>query len=164
MVAGAGSGYDALAIAKHPNVERVTTVDIAPTAVARMRSLAERAQATNLSAEQADFFAFTGIDGRFDSAWDYTFYCAIQPEQRDAWCTKMAQLLRRDAHLVSLIFPVVPDADPEQGPPFPLDPSKVQTRLESHGFRAVSVAQFLGGLDGRSEKEWLGCFTNESPR
>ncbi len=58
---------------------------------------------------------FFALEDTFDLIIEQTFYCALQPNLRDNYVTKMTELLRENGKIAGLLFqfPLT-----EQGPPF----------------------------------------------
>lgn len=157
LVPGAGSGYDAIALARHGL--SVTAMDLAPTAGERLRALRDEAglDAAQLEVVVGDFFEYKP-DAPFDVIWDYTFLCAIDPEVRGAWARQMSALLAPDGELVTLIFPIVRITQDRLGPPFQLTHEQVEVLLTPHSFHAAHLAPVPHALSHKSRrgKEWLG--------
>lgn len=61
---------------------------------------------------EGDFFK---LNMQFDLILEQTFFCALNPDLRDAYVKKMAELLDENAKLVGLLFDFPLD---ENGPPF----------------------------------------------
>ncbi len=159
LVAGCGSGYDVLRLATAGY--RSVGVDVAPSVTERFhRVIREGGAEAQTQLVVGDFFELTPAElgGTFDLIWDYTFYCAIDPEKRDAWRDQMARLLSPIGQLVMLLFPVVPGADPSDGPPYPLDPEGVARQLAPR-FERVRLERVSHTHPGREGKEWLTVWT-----
>lgn len=166
LVAGSGSGYDAIALAEAG--WRVTALDFAPTAAERVAALRDAAglEARALEPAVADFFAYAPSQP-FTLVWDSTFLCAIDPGLRPAWARRMADLLAPDGELAALVFPVPPtyvrheDGDggsavpPGDGPPFALAPHEVATLL-LEAFEELVLSPSTAGHPARAGREWLG--------
>jgi hypothetical protein len=60
--------------------------------------------------------------------------------------------------LVTLIFPVDPEADPTLGPPFPVTPQLYEDLLLPAGFECIELKQVPDSLShpARAGREWLG--------
>jgi SAM-dependent methyltransferase len=159
LVPGCGSGYDVFRLA-HAGYETVG-VDLAPSAHGRFSALRTESGLSDSRATliTSDFFALTPdeVGGSFDLIWDYTFYCAIELDQRNAWRDQMARLLSPDGTLVMLLFPVVPGAPEDQGPPYPLSPTKVIEQL-APSFENLLLEKATASHPGREEKEWLSVW------
>ncbi|KAL5560857.1 hypothetical protein UlMin_030604 [Ulmus minor] len=52
---------------------------------------------------KADFFTWHPTD-LFDFIFDYTFFCAIEPEMRSVWAQEMRDILKPDGELMMLMF------------------------------------------------------------
>jgi hypothetical protein len=153
LVPGVGSGYDALALASPTRT--VVGVDISPTAV--NVALARR-QAQGVPASQCSFIAgdfFTLSLGTFDCIWDYTLFCALPPELRSRWATRMRELLAPGGELLTLIFPIGDFAD---GPPYAVSPQLYRRVLGEAGLEPVELQAVPDELShsARRGKEWLG--------
>ena len=155
VVPGCGTGYDLLSLAG-PNRE-VVGIDVAPIAKARFEAIAaDHPHRDRVVYVVGDAFSFDPGPG-FDLMWDYTFLCALPIALRPQWVEFVDRMLRAEGELAALIFPVVPDADPEQGPPYPLTPALV-TDLLAPILEPVSIEQVERSNVGREGKEWLGRF------
>lgn len=185
LVPGCGSGWDALALARAGY--DTTGVDLAPTAVdvarkavaqelqreAQAQAQAQPAASGSASSpapsplplrfEVADVFTYAPRDGPFDLVWDYTLMAALPPAQ--LWAP-YAQALRRlvkpggDGLLAILLFPV--DASQgEAGPPFHMEPARVDGLLREAGFATLSLAPVPPGQShkARAGREWLGLWS-----
>lgn len=156
FVPGAGSGYDVLTLAGPGR--SVVGLDLSPVAKTRFETLAQ----THRHREQVEFvvedaFAYAP-EAPFDLVWDYTFLCALPPELRPTWAKMMDRLLHPTrGELAALIFPVVPDADPADGPPYPMTPELV-TQLVEPFLEPLSIVPVQTSNPGREGKEWLGRF------
>ncbi|KAL5537574.1 hypothetical protein UlMin_046255 [Ulmus minor] len=56
---------------------------------------------------KADFFTRHPTD-LFDFIFDYTFFCAIEPEMRSVWAQKMRDILKPNGELMMLMFKLYP--------------------------------------------------------
>lgn len=127
IVLGAGLGHDARLFARHGF--QVTALDFAPAAARAMHALQDPAHPVAIL--QADFFRLSPVlDGRFDYALEYVFYCAIDPAQRAEYAAVVARLLAPGGRLVALAFPTgeAPPLAPGErpaGPPFTVSPEEL---------------------------------------
>ncbi len=162
LVPGCGAGWDVFTLAREDR--EVVGLDLAPTA--RRRFEAERDR-RGLSPERArvetvDFFAYAP-EAPFDLAFDYTFFCALPPDRREAWARKMHALLVPGGLLVTLVFPVREavwpprEVDPEVGPPFPVHPDLYRRYLRPF-FEEVTMEPVTESAPGREGMEWWGVF------
>lgn len=113
LIPGCGSGHEITAFARAGY--QVTAIDFAPSAV----ELARANVATDLvdRVVLGDFFAYGFAEAPFDVIYERTFFCAIMPDQREAYIRRMVQLLRPGGMLVGLFYL----SDERDGPPFALN-------------------------------------------
>jgi hypothetical protein len=80
-------------------------------------------------------------DIRFDFIYDYTFFCALDPNLRGQWAERMSTLLQpKTGRLLTLIFPFLKGVNtsgskPLRGPPFPVTVEDYKQVLEPLGFK-----------------------------
>jgi SAM-dependent methyltransferase len=107
LIPGCGNAYEAAYLVERGFTD-VTLLDIAPTAVARLREqFGDRVKAV-----ETDFFAW---EGAYDLIFEQTFFCALPPHQRPAYVRHVHHLLKPGGRLVGVLF------DREfgtEGPPF----------------------------------------------
>lgn len=118
LVPGAGSGHDALALARRG--WHVTAVDLVATFAEPAAREFERRGGVALNADALALEVAAGSSGLerpFDLVWDHTFFCALPPARRGDWGRRVADLLRPGGHYVALVFPCG-KAPEEGGPPF----------------------------------------------
>lgn len=121
LVPGAGYGHDALAWAQAGHL--VTAIDIAPSAVARLRALAGDAGLT-VEAREIDLFDLPAeMQDAFDIVWEQTCFCAIPPAQRAAYVRAMAGALRADGVLHGLFW----NHGMAEGPPWNISEAEVRS-------------------------------------
>lgn len=92
--------------------------DISPTAIETCKAEID-SSVGNVKFVEADFFK-TEL-GTFDLIFDHTFFCAIPPKIRMDWGKRMGDLICRDGHLLTIIYPSSRDpenVDTISGPPF----------------------------------------------
>lgn len=113
LIPGCGNGYEALHLLRLGFTD-VTMVDIAPTAVERLRQRLDASMPgwkAHLQVICADFFA---LEGPFDLILEQTFFCALDPALRPDYVRKMHDLLPPGGTLAGVLF----DREFEGGPPF----------------------------------------------
>ncbi|KAH6716505.1 S-adenosyl-L-methionine-dependent methyltransferase [Leptodontidium sp. MPI-SDFR-AT-0119] len=142
LVPGCGRGYDVVMLAQHgfdaygleistdaiAAAEAYSTSEMdAPSAYNFARAGRDSpGTAGGVTFLQGDFFQrdwelATPLEGdaKFDLIYDYTFLCALLPETRKSWATRMGDLLKPDGLLICLEFPLY--KDPKlPGPPWGL--------------------------------------------
>jgi methyl halide transferase len=125
LVPGCGLGYDVRAIAKACPAARVVGLDLAASALERARQFALSGQETY---ELADIFDLpNALTDGFESVFEHTCFCAIEPARRSDYVRGVIRALRPEGALLAIFFlnPWDPgEAPPGGGPPFPV------TRLE----------------------------------
>ncbi len=159
LVPGCGAGHDVLAFAQAGRT--ALGLEVAASAIERFRSLREVAGLSEDAAyvRLADYFSFEPAQP-FDVIWDYTFLCAIDPQQRAAWAQRASELLRPGGELITLIFPVIEPPGtlgpgPHEGPPYPLDPYAVR-ELVAPWFAERSLEPATHSHPKRAGREWVG--------
>ncbi|KAE9398610.1 S-adenosyl-L-methionine-dependent methyltransferase [Gymnopus androsaceus JB14] len=123
LVPGCGRGYDTIYLASALGWNTVIGSDVSATAVEAANEFLKSKSippsvVEKVKFEKSDFFQYVVPDEeKFDVIYDYTFYVAIPPSLRPAWGAKMQELVKPGGHLITLMFPHVPE--PYQlGPPF----------------------------------------------
>ena len=140
LITGSGKGYDAIAAAKAGY--DVTAVDFSFEAVFSSRKIAEQ-NAIKINFIVEDIFNLNqSFIETFDSVYDYTTYCAINPIRHEEYIKKITSLLKYGGKFVALLFPV---EDRKDGPPFGIDPlefysiAKKYLKLEFSSRRINSI-------------------------
>ena len=148
-VPGAGRGHDARLLARRGY--RVTAFDFAEAAVVEARRLAA-AEAVELAVEQRDVFAL-GHDhaGAFDGVWEYTCFCAIDPDRRDEYARVLHAILRPGGLLLACFFPL---RDGTDGPPFPVSRGDIERALAGR-FAVLEAGPPPRSVERRRGLEWL---------
>ncbi|XP_058009817.1 probable thiol methyltransferase 2 isoform X2 [Hevea brasiliensis] len=157
LVPGCGSGHDVVAIACPERY--IVGLDISEKAIKKAEELSSSFPNANcFKFLRADFFSWHPPE-LFDLIFDYTFFCAIEPEMRSQWAVQIRDLLKPDGELITLIFPI---DDHIGGPPYKVSVSDYEEVLCPLGFKAVSLADNEMAIKGRKELEspitsfWLG--------
>jgi SAM-dependent methyltransferase len=124
LVPGCGNGWEVTAFAALGF--DVTGLDFAAEPLANLRA---RAAAEGLSPTlvQADLFDLPAdLDGQFDVVLELACYCAIAPEQREAYAAVVDRLLKPGGRLVGLFY-----ANPGKvgGPPFTATVEELEQRF-----------------------------------
>jgi hypothetical protein len=160
LVPGCGRGYDVVEFAKAGAAASIG-LEIAPTAIERANEYKESLgldveTAKKATVIDADFFTYKPPGGTADVGYDYTFLCALPPEQREDWARGWARLIATGGELVTMMFPV--DPEKEGGPPYAVSPDLYTELLTPVGFTEISVEKVPEELShpGREGKEFLG--------
>ncbi|KAL6909542.1 hypothetical protein ACP4OV_001823 [Aristida adscensionis] len=111
------------------------------------------------SSPNGDFFAFVAADffswepqGKFDLIFDYTFFCALHPSMRSAWAKRMADLLKPDGELITLMYLV---EGQEAGPPFNTTVLDYEEVLNPLGFQITCIQDNQVAVEPRKGMEKL---------
>lgn len=160
VVFGAGAGHDAALFAQQtgPNLN-ITGLDYAPSAI----KLATKryGQIPNLKFLQADCLNLANnplagsLKHAFDLAIEHTFFCAIQPDQRDAYIQNLIFALKPKGYVLGLFWNHGNSVS--DGPPFDTSPDAIHKHFEPH-FQIQSLEEAKHSHPKRQNKEWLGCF------
>jgi methyl halide transferase len=163
LVPGCGTGYDLFEIATL--AKQVLGLDLAASAFQHFESLRNKVallsgEAGNVDYRTQDFFTFP-VHERFDAAWDYTFYCALSPDLRAEWAKRYSEILKPQAYLVTLLFPVKEPVNEKcearEGPPFPVSLNETRTLLESN-FDEIFLEPVQQSPPGRDGLEWIAVW------
>lgn len=155
LVSGCGKGYDAIAAAKEGLI--VTAVDFSEEAI---KAAQKNARDENLSVNflQEDFFLLDeNYNGSFDLVFEYTTFCAINPERRGEYAEKMSLLLKPGGRLIAIVFPI--DNRPG-GPPFSIDMKEFYTLFSRH-LKLEYFSREINSVKPRKGKEVLMIFIRQ---
>ena len=148
-VPGAGRGHDARLLARRGH--RVTAFDFSEAAVAEARRLAA-AEAVDLTVERRDVFTLPRDHaGAFDGVWEYTCFCAIDPDRRDEYARVLHAILRPGGLLLACFFPL---RDGTDGPPFPVSRDAI-ARVLAGRFTVLEAGPPARSVERRRGLEWL---------
>lgn len=124
LVPGAGNGHDALLLARQGHT--VTAVDFASSPVAHLRDAAARENLPVTALQQDVFTLADGPAARFDAAFEYTCFVAIDPARRDDYVRMLTHVVRPGGRLLFLAFPIGRTAP---GPPHGLTLEELRVRF-----------------------------------
>ena len=148
LVPGAGRGHEAEALWMR-GYTNVYVCDWAEEAFVTLQHSAYLPSDDRLLV--GDFFE---LDGPYDAILEQTFFCAIDPSQRDRYVDKCAELLSPGGRWVGLLF----DRDFEGGPPFGGTKQEYRDRFSRH-FDIQLLGRFDGSIAPRAGRELLGVMT-----
>ena len=123
LIPGAGNSYEGEYLLQK-GFTKVTMLDYAPEAIAGFKKRVPHYKKATLLCE--DFFTHKG---QYDLIIEQTFFCALSPELRPAYATKMCRLLKSAGKLAGLLFTTTPN---ENGPPFGGSREEYQTLFQEH--------------------------------
>lgn len=158
LVPGCGTGYDLETLARADR--EVVGLDLSDEA--RSAFLAAHGDLPgSVSYEVGDFFSYRPEKG-FDFVWDYTFFCALDPDQRSSWSQTMRRLVRPGGVLATLLFPFEDPISGTQGPPWPINTGMVRSYVED-AFEELEAAEVEHTHPGREGKERLALWRRREP-
>jgi len=148
-VPGCGRGHDARLLASRGYA--VTGFDFAEAAVSEARQLAARERLA-VAFEQRDVFTLaTDYAGRFDAVWEYTCFCAINPDRRAEYTRVLHDILRPGGMLLACFYPL---KDGDEGPPFPVSRPGIEAAIAPF-FDIVEAGPPAASPERRRGLEWL---------
>lgn len=157
LVPGCGTGYDLATLAREDR--EVVGIDLSEEA--RSAFLAAHAELPGTVVyEVTDFFSYDPGVG-FDFVWDYTFFCALDPDQRPGWANAMRRLVKPAGVLATLLFPFEDPVSDREGPPWPINTTMVQGLIEDT-FEVLEVREAEHTHPGREGQERLAIWRRRS--
>ncbi len=147
LIPGCGNGYEAIYLLEK-GFRFITMLDIAPTAVERLRQRLDVKVPnwdTRLQLVCGDFFTHSGA---YDLILEQTFFCALDPSLREQYTLKMKQLLKPGGKLAGVLF----DRAFSGGPPFGGDRKAYRSLFEPH-FRIRTLAHCYNSIAPRAGTE-----------
>jgi methyl halide transferase len=148
-VPGAGRGHDARFLARRGY--EVTGFDFAEAAVRDAHRLAAD-EGVHVIFERRDVFTLAADYGSsFDAVWEYTCFCAIDPDRRAEYAQVLHDILRPGGLLLACFYPLREGTD---GPPFPVSRDSIDAALAPR-FDVLEAAPPAGSPARRRGLEWL---------
>ena len=140
---GAGHAYDAEYMF-NAGFKNVFIVDVAQAAADAFLK-----RVPHFPKEQFLISDFFNLSESFDLIIEQTFYCAINPDLRDAYVQKMHEILNPNGKLVGVLFtfPLT-----EKGPPFGGSMEEYQNRF-SKVFKIKTLEKSYNSINPRQGKE-----------
>jgi SAM-dependent methyltransferase len=156
LVPGCGTGYDLATLARSDR--EVVGIDLSEDARAAFAEAHADLPGTVVY-EVTDFFSYDA-GGGFDFVWDYTFFCALDPDQRSAWADTMARVIKPSGILATLIFPYEDPISEREGPPWPINTALVRGFLGA-AFDEIAVREAGRSHPGREGREHLALWRRQ---
>ena len=154
FVPGCGAGYDLATLADSDR--EVIGLDVSSEARATFAE-SYKDLPGRVTYEVGDFFEYHPTHP-FDFVWDYTFFCALDPGEREVWARIMSRLVKPNGLLATLLFPYVdPIPADASGPPWPVNTDLVRG-LIADGFELLEVTEAEQTHPGREGKERLALW------
>lgn len=148
LIPGAGNGYE-LDYLLSKGFKNVFVVDLAEPPLQNIKKRIPEFPENQLI--KSDFFE---LEGNYDLILEQTFFCALTPELREKYVSKMHSLLSGNGKLFGLLFdfPLT-----EEGPPF--GGSKAEyLNLFSEKFNIKTLETAYNSIKPRAERELFFIF------
>ncbi len=147
LIPGCGSGHEAEFLLSN-GFTNITVIDIAPKAVAILN---EKFKSNpNIKILCSDFFQH---EGSYDYIVEQTFFCAIDPNLREAYAQQTNELLQPNGKIIAILF----DRSFEGGPPY--GGSKEEyIQLFTTNFNILSLEPNQLSIPQRMGSELFGVF------
>ncbi|CAM3658443.1 methyltransferase domain-containing protein [Flavobacterium saliperosum] len=148
LIPGAGNGYE-LDYLLSKGFKNVFVVDLAEAPLQNIKKRIPEFPENQLI--KSDFFE---LEGNYDLILEQTFFCALTPELREKYVSKMHSLLSGNGKLFGLLFdfPLT-----EEGPPF--GGSKAEyLNLFSEKFNIKTLETAYNSIKPRAERELFFIF------
>lgn len=148
LIPGAGNSHEAEYL-HHKGFTNVFVIDLVKAPLDNLLKRTPNFPKNNLL--QGDFFE---LNDSYDLIIEQTFYCALQPDLRDNYVTKMAELLSTNGKITGVLFqfPLT-----EQGPPFGGSKKEYQNRF-SELFHIKTLETSYNSIKPRQGMELFGIF------
>ena len=152
LITGCGKGYDAVLAAKYGF--EVTAIDFSPRAIEFACELAKKKEvkvnfiAKDIFLLEDDYFQ------KFDYVYEYVTYCAINPDRRKEYLSKISTLIKPSGKLIAHLFPI---DDRVGGPPFSLNATDFY-KMASEYFKLVLSTKKINSIKPRAGKEILQIY------
>lgn len=143
LIPGGGNSYEALYLLEQGFTD-VTVIDLAPAVTEKLKHQTESYQ-PHIKILTGDFFE---LNGQYDLILEQTFFCAIDPELRKNYVSKMAALLKPHGKLVGVLF----NRDFDGGPPFGGNETEYRS-LFSKTFSKIFIEPCYNSIPPRAGSE-----------
>ncbi|WP_281298939.1 methyltransferase domain-containing protein [Flavobacterium limnophilum] len=142
LIPGCGNTYEAEYLLQQ-GFNNVTLIDIAPTLVDKL--LEKFKNNPNIKIVLGDFFVH---QGKYDLIIEQTFFCALPPEMRQEYVSKMYQLLAEKGKIAGLLF----NKTFEGGPPFGGSKAEYELLFNKH-FEFLHMDMCQNSIKPRANSE-----------
>jgi SAM-dependent methyltransferase len=152
LIVGCGRGYDAILAAEKGY--QVTAIDFSSIAINYAKQLAIQRE-VNIDFLIEDIFTLNNdYKESFDFVYEYTTYCAINPERRKEFAKKISSLIKKGGRLITILFPV---DKREGGPPFSINVQEFHKNFSEFLQLELSTKQ-INSIKPRKGKEILQIY------
>tara|TARA_B100000287_G_scaffold395538_1_gene410457 strand:+ start:535 stop:1140 length:606 start_codon:yes stop_codon:yes gene_type:complete len=129
-VLGCGKGHDAIEFSKYQN--DVHAVDFSEEA---LKDLKQRASNENakINIHNKDIFLLPNShEDFFDMVYEYTCYCAIDPDRRADYFSMVHSILKKNGLFFGIMIPLDKDVYNDEGPPFGVSIKQIEELTASY--------------------------------
>ena len=150
-VLGSGNGHDALEFAQYGHT--VYAVDFAEEPILNLKSLSQRKK-IDINLINEDIFKLGSMyNNFFDLVFEYTCYCAINPNRRKEYFELNHRILKKGSRLFGIFLPLDREISNE-GPPFGVSISEIESLI--NGKFKIVVNKFSDlSISPRANREKL---------
>ena len=127
-VLGCGNGHDALEFAKYNN--DVYAVDFAEQALNNLNEASNKNRLMINLVNEDIFNLRNNYDTFFDLVFEYTCFCAIDPERREEYFDVVHGILKKDGLLFAIFIPLDKEIN-RDGPPFGVDLKQIKKMISN---------------------------------
>ncbi len=142
LIPGCGNAYEAEYLLQQ-GFTNITLLDISPVLTAALKQ--KFGEQPHVKIITGDFFVH---EGQYDLILEQTFFCALDPSQRDAYVQKMHTLLKPGGILAGLLF----NRHFEGGPPFGGNKKEYEQRFGKY-FELLKMENCYNSIQPRSGTE-----------
>jgi len=150
-VLGCGNGHDALEFAKYNN--DVYAVDFAEQALNNLNEASNKNRLMINLVNEDIFNLRNNYDTFFDLVFEYTCFCAIDPERREEYFDVVHGILKKDGLLFAIFIPLDKEIN-RDGPPFGVDLKQIE-KIISNKFEIIENKFSDLSIKPRKDREKL---------
>jgi len=143
LIPGAGNGYEAEYLWNN-NFQNFTVCDLSKPPLDNLKERCPKIPINQLI--HSDFF---DLDGSYDLIIEQTFFCALHPDMREEYVSKVKSLLSENGKLVGLIFNKQFTSD---GPPFGGTIDEYKSLFSKH-FDNINIVPSKESIEPRKGNE-----------
>ena len=151
-VLGCGNGHDAIELSKY-NLD-VYAVDFSIHAINNLKEKLNGDESINLL--HRDIFSLSkDYVNTFDIVFEYTCYCAIDPDCRENYFDMVYKVLKKGGKLLGIFIPLDKDMYNEEGPPFGVSVNEILALIKGK-FNVLENSFSSLSIDKRAGREkWM---------
>ena len=147
LIPGAGFGHEAVYLHKQ-GFHKADVVDFVKMPLDKIQ-----AQLPNLEKDRLICGDFFKMSGQYDLVLEQTFFCALDPNLRESYVLKMAELLKPSGKLAGVLF----DFPLDSGPPFGGSHQEYKALFEPY-FDICTMDRCYNSINKRAGRELFVIF------